>query len=365
MKTLSRYATVASLFFGLVGCQPSIQSSLDSLAEDSLTKRGLVGVGISVRLKDGSLFQSDAGSTAPANEAAGLYSVHDTRQIIGSVTKLYVATLAMQLVEEGQLSLDSTIERWAAVPAAERISVRMLLDHTSGLADCLAGMTPEERGRAWTPEQLIARAVARGAWAEPGDRYSRYSNTNFVILSRILEQLTGKTWTELLATRITAPLGLGKTASAATPDGRAGITPGWAHIDGRWVNTLDLQDPSTGWGSGGLAATNQELMEFTQAFFDGVLFKKPQTLAKMFDFAHEVDPATLGGMPPTNMGLAVHQFLIKDVTLEGHLGHRLGYDNAALRDPQTGAVIVVTTNTEVTGAGGLIAYDIANYLRAH
>lgn len=365
MKTFSRYAVATSLFLGLTGCQPSIASSLDSLAESALSKRGLVGVGISVRLRDGSLYQSAAGSTAPAGEEATPYSVIETRQVIGSVTKLYVATLAMQLVEEGQLSLDDTIERWAQVPAAERITLRMLLDHTSGLADCLAGMTPEERGRPWTPEQLIARAVAKGAWAAPGDRYSRYSNTNFVILSRILEQVTAKSWTELVATRITAPLGLRKTLSTTTSEGRADLTPGWTNTDGSWVNTRDVQDPSTGWGVGGLAATNDELLVFSQAFFDGLLFKKAPTLAKMFEFAHEVDPATLGGMPPTNMGLAVHQFLIKDVTLEGHIGHRLGYDAAALRDPQTGAVIVVTTNTEVTGAGGLIAYDIANYLRTH
>lgn len=365
MRNFHNFTVAASLLLGLVGCQPSLQSSLDSLAEDSLSKRGLVGVGISVRLNDGSLYQSDAGSTDPSSAEQSAYSVSGTRQIIGSVTKLYVATLAMQFVEQGQLSLDDTIEKWVAVPAAERITVRMLLDHTSGLADCLAGMTLEERGRSWTPEQLIARAVEKGAVAQPGDHYSRYSNTNFVILTIILEQVAGQKWTELLASQITAPLGLTQTASSTTPEGRDGLAPGWMNVDGRWVNTLDFLDPSTGWGMGGLASTNNEMMGFASAFFDGVLFKKQSTLAQMLDFAHEVDPATLGGQPPTSMGLAVHRFTIKDVTLEGHLGRMLGYNTAALRDPQTGALIVVTTNTEVVGAGGLIAYDIANYLRSH
>jgi D-alanyl-D-alanine carboxypeptidase len=296
--------------------------------------------------------------------ATSPYSVTGTRQNMGSITKLYVATMIMQLVEEGTLSLADTIDAWVDVPAAERITVRMLLEHTSGLRDCLDNMSQEERRRSWTPEALVQRAVSLGAVAEPGGRYSRYSNTNFVILTMILEALSGQTWTDRLASRITSRLGLVATASTTTPGGRMGVAPGWMSVNGRWVNTLELADPSTGWGGGALASTNDEMMAFTRAFFAGELFQKRSTLDQMLSFAHEVDPAMLKGQPPTRIGLAVHRFEIQDVLLVGHLGHRLGYDAAVLRDPATEALIVVTTNTEVTGAAGLIAYDIARYLRA-
>src|SRR5262245_53319024 len=123
MNTIVQSTLCVLLIFGLPGCKPSLQGELDAYAAGTIESRGLVGVGISVRLKDGRLLQADAGLTDPSSTSA--YSATGTRQVMGSVTKLYVATMIMQLVEEGRLSLDDTIEAWAAVPAADRITVRM------------------------------------------------------------------------------------------------------------------------------------------------------------------------------------------------------------------------------------------------
>jgi D-alanyl-D-alanine carboxypeptidase len=335
-----------------------LQTSLDGLAQETLGRRDLVGLGIHVGLPDGRVYHTSAGSVA--SDGATPYDELATVQVVGSITKLYVATMILQLVEEGRLSLDDTTEAWVDVPDADQITIRMLLEHRSGLADYIDGMTAEDRARAWAPEELVARAVEMGAM--PRDEYSRYSNTNFTVLTLVLEAVTGRSWTDNLHERITMPLGLEHTneVTLATDP----IAPGWVRVEGAWQSTLGLVDPSIGWGVGALTSTNAELFLFADSFFAGHLFADRATLDSMTSEVHQMDPATLGGLPPgTGIGLAVHRFEIEGTVLYGHMGHILGYDTAAFREPETGAVIVVTTNTEVTGAAALTAYEIAVHLR--
>lgn len=340
-----------------------LQSSLDSLAVSELSTRNVLGIGISVRLADGRVYEADAGNIAPTGTDP--YSVTDTEQVIGSLTKLYVATMIMQLVESGELSLDDTIDAWVSVPRGDEITIRMLLSHTSGLGECSSGMSRDELGMSWTPEQLLARAVAAGPVGEPGGPYAVYANTNFLVLAIVLEQVTGESWTDNLATRVAAPLGLERTSSATIEATAARVTPGWANVEGEWIDTREVLDPSIGWGYGAMTSTNRELMIFAQAFFASQLFESESTLEAMMTFDSEVDPATLHpGEPVTRLGLAVHQFTIGDVVLEGHRGHIFGYDTAMVRDPATGAIIVVTVNTERNGAAAMTAYTIAQYLRS-
>jgi D-alanyl-D-alanine carboxypeptidase len=113
---------------------------------------------------------------------------------IASISKLFVATVSMQLVQEGWLSLDQTVEQWlpGLIPHGDQISVRHLMNHTSGLPDYLdepfAEAALADRSRVWAPRELVASALERrpitaiGRW--------RYANTNYVLLGLIVEQVT-------------------------------------------------------------------------------------------------------------------------------------------------------------------------------
>src|SRR4051794_32836862 len=113
---------------------------------------------------------------------------------VGSVTKTFVATAALELVGEGKLGLDDTVERWlpGLVPNGPKITVRELLNHTSGIFDFT-----NDRGfiarvlwkpaEAWTPRQLIRTGTAHRPLFAPGATWS-YSNTGYILLGLIVEE---------------------------------------------------------------------------------------------------------------------------------------------------------------------------------
>ena len=140
---------------------------------------------------------------------------------IGSVTKTFVAAVALQLVGERRLSLSDTVEERlpGLVPGGDKITLRELLQHTSGLYDYTNDprtFAPYLKGNlafAWKPKQLVATAVAHAPLFDPGAQWS-YSNTNDVLLGLIVEAVTKNGLANELARRVFRPLGLHQTRSA-------------------------------------------------------------------------------------------------------------------------------------------------------
>ncbi|MET0817346.1 MAG: serine hydrolase domain-containing protein, partial [Solirubrobacteraceae bacterium] len=137
---------------------------------------------------------------------------------IGSLTKTFTATVVLQLAGEHKLSLDDSIEQWlpGLVPGGERITVRQLLNHTSGLfnytddGQVLDGML-SDRLRAWSPRELVVIATAHPPAFAPGTRWA-YSNTGYIVLGLIAEAVDGRPLATQLETRILTPLKLRHTS---------------------------------------------------------------------------------------------------------------------------------------------------------
>jgi len=147
------------------------------------------------------------------------------------VTKSFVATLVLQLVGEGRLSLDDNLERWlpGLVPKGEQITVRELLNHTSGLYNYTDDLP--EPPRRFRPQQLVAIATDHKPLFAPGTEFS-YSNTNYILAGLHVERVTGQRLADQLEQRIFQPLGLddlsGSSDTAASVGRRT--VAGWA----RW-----------------------------------------------------------------------------------------------------------------------------------
>src|SRR5262245_50277019 len=117
----------------------------------------------------------------------------------GSITKSFVSTVVLELVGEGKLALSDTVERRlpGLVPNGDHITVRQLLNHTSGLynytddPDLLRALTNLSSDRVFKPEELLAMATSHPPLFKPGARWS-YSNTNYIVLGLIVEAVTGK-----------------------------------------------------------------------------------------------------------------------------------------------------------------------------
>ncbi|MBC7300151.1 MAG: beta-lactamase family protein [Nocardia sp.] len=217
---------------------------------------------------------------------------------IGSNTKSFVASVVLQLVAEGKVELDAPVERYlpgvvqGSGNDGHRITVRQLLQHTSGLPDYLAGGDPSLRAEAGTqqiepnpevirlrhysPTELVRIAMTMPPRHEPGAR-SVYTNTNYILLGMLIEQVTARPAATEIATRIIEPLGLRDTYFPASGD--IGLrTPhprGYQDIDGARVDFTEF-DPSWGDTAGAMIATGSDLNRFFIALLDGELLPPAQ-----------------------------------------------------------------------------------------
>jgi D-alanyl-D-alanine carboxypeptidase len=209
---------------------------------------------------------------------------------IGSDTKPFVATVALQLVGEGALALDDTVEEHLPGVVAGNgndgslITVRHLLQHTSGIHEDYPGFdTPEQflekRFDPYPPEELVARAMSHPPDFAPGTAWA-YSNTGYMLVAMIIERVTGNRWYEEVDARIVRPLGLehtlfpGDAATLPAPHARGyqRFTAG-----GDLVDVTEMIDWNA---SGGLISTTADVNRFFRALLDGTLLR-PAELAEM------------------------------------------------------------------------------------
>ncbi|MFB9902959.1 serine hydrolase domain-containing protein [Allokutzneria oryzae] len=199
---------------------------------------------------------------------------------IGSVTKTFVATVLLQLADEGRLGLDDPIARHlpGTVPNGERITVRQLLNHTSGLYDYMHDpgySTNRWRGdarfRSYRPQELLAVAFSHPpVFPHPGSAW-KYSNTNYIVAGLLIERLTGRDYGTEIRDRILRPLGLAHTT---VPGDHPGVAEPHAHgytwIDGGPVDATAM-NPSLDWAAGEMVSTSADLNRFLAALLAGRL----------------------------------------------------------------------------------------------
>ncbi|MFB6893652.1 serine hydrolase domain-containing protein [Kitasatospora sp. NPDC056327] len=218
--------------------------------------------------------------------ATGSAVPRDGRVRIGSNTKTFTATVVLQLVGEGRLELDRPVETY--LPGVVRgegidgnaITVRRILQHTSGLPDYTAHLGDEVRP--YRPRELLEIALRHPADFAPGDTWA-YSNTNYVLAGLIVEELTHRTLAEEIDRRVVRHLGLRHTYFPAP--GEAVIRGAHPHgyyresAAGPLIDITDM-DPSWAWAAGQLVSTPADLNRFFAALAGGDLLR-PAELAEM------------------------------------------------------------------------------------
>ena len=197
---------------------------------------------------------------------------------IGSVTKSFVATVVLQLVGEGKLSLDDSIEHWlpGLVPNGGNITVRQLLSHQSGLFDYLNDeevLKPYLSGNfgyVWTPQKLVAVSTSHPAVFAPGAKFS-YSNTNYIVLGLIVEAATKDTIKAQLQKRIFGPLGLRSTLLATSQRIAGAHAHGYLVQGKKQLQDVTLVSPSYAWTAGAIVSTASDIARFYRALLGGRL----------------------------------------------------------------------------------------------
>lgn len=258
----------------------------------------------------------------------------------GSITKAFVATLVLQLVDEGWLSLSDSVERWVpgALPYADDVQLWHLLSHTSGIPDyvpLVAAQLVEDPRIDYTPHELLARVYDAPPQFSPGSAWA-YSNTGYVLLGLVVEAVTGEPLHDELAQRIVQPLGLTRTS---LPVDEIEIPPPRAHgyapaldehgaiVPGPLVDVTE-QNPSWAWASGALVSTLDELTRFVRALLRGELVSPP--LVATMQATVEVPPASLPVPLFDAYGLGLVAVDLPRGRLYGQFGGIRGYLSAVL-----------------------------------
>lgn len=251
--------------------------------EEARSRVDAPGVTFAV-VRDGELVWE--GSTGTTRDGRNMAT--DERLVIGSVTKTFVAAVVLQLVADGTLELDGSVRQYlpGLISISPDITIAQLLNHTSGLADLFNEATrvglETDVGHAWTSDEVLG--TLGEPWYAPGEAWA-YSNTNYLLLTLIVEEVTGEPLESVIATRITGPLGLGSTTVLSGGDGEP-MDPAWATIFR---------------GSGAMVSTAADLARWGDALFAGPVLPAGSR-REMLDFNEDdyglgLQRIELGGLP--------------------------------------------------------------------
>jgi D-alanyl-D-alanine carboxypeptidase len=296
---------------------------------------------------------------------------------VGSNTKTMVAVLALQLVGESRLGLGDPVEKWlpGMVPNGSAITVKMLLGHTSGLANntddeqVLRSVFGLEK-RAWMARELLEAGTRQAPVAPPGEKWF-YSNTNYVALGLVLERVTGRDLSSLLDERVIQPLGLTKTYLASSATSRNGdeLAPGYEPSAARlgeavpglppefhFIGTehddhVDVSaiDPSWAGAAGGVVSTAKDWSRFLRALMSGDLLP-PAQLEQM----RTMIPADPANPAAGSYGLGLAEMPTPCGPVYGHTGGIPGYRSDVFTDATgTRSAVVVVTEQQGLGAPAL------------
>ncbi|WP_194894112.1 serine hydrolase domain-containing protein [Catenulispora pinisilvae] len=283
-------ASTLGITLTAAGQAPS--KATDSLQQqaNAIVAGGAVGALAEVSTPDG----QRSVSAGTAQEGTGRPVPKDGEFRIGSATKTFVATVILQLADEGRLSLDDTVAHWLPGVVAgnandgAKITIRQLLNHTSGIYDYtqdLSEMTSatafqQDRFRTYTPEQLVAMAMRHAPVAAPGTAFA-YSDTDYVLAGMIVQRVTGHTWAEEVDARIIAPLGLKHTVVPGTFPFIVGpYAHGYMSFGAGKLLDVSAFNPSAADASGSIISTADDLTRFYTALVGGRLLRAAQ-LAQM------------------------------------------------------------------------------------
>jgi D-alanyl-D-alanine carboxypeptidase len=357
MRPLYAVLAVVGLAMSLTGipaaaARPAVDPALAARLQLAIDRwrenHSVPGLAAAVRMPDGALWIGVSGEAAVGTESRPVRP--STPFVIASITKSFIAALTLQLQEEGVLSLSDPVSKWLPKePDGDRITLRMLLNHQSGKFDYFAhprypSLVFGRPSHHWTVAEILR---LRGpAYFAPGQGY-RYSNTNYVLLGKILRKATGKSPAVLIRKRFLGPLGMTQTYFQG--DEPIGHWP----AKGYWLNGSGYTGFSDGsklrpntsaatvaWAAGGLVSSVRDVATWQHALLSGDVLK-PESLAQMLDFGKY------------GYGLGMRRQLLAGRMGVGHGGSLRGYEAGMYRLPLEDVSVVVLTNRGLVRLGGI------------
>ena len=368
MTTLALTAAIGVVGAGTAHADTKARPALRAVLQtdaDRLLDYGAPGVLVELDTRRGDVqVRSGYGNVAKQSPVPW-----DAKFRIGSFTKPFVSATLLQLVGEGRLSLEDPVDRW--LPGVirgngndgRRITVRQLLQHTSGVPEYLQPANVpwvfeqeaflQNRFTTLTSAELVALAMKQPPNFTPGTQWS-YSNTNYTLAGMIIEKVTGQTWQQQTQRRIIRPLGLRHTytpvTASAIPRPHAVGYERWpgpdpTPEDPRYGEPIDvtLQNPSYAGPAGEIISTTDDTNRFLQALVTGRVLR-PAQLAEMQKTVPA--PAFEGNWPGARYGLGLLWVPNSCGGSWGHGGDIPGFQTRNGVTPDGSRSVIVSINTD-------------------
>lgn len=350
--------------------QPAYAAALEQQIPQLMQENAIPGAVVLIESKE----QGDWSSTFGTKEIGKDEPMTlDDHFRIGSNTKTMTSTVILQLAQEGKLKLDDPVSKYEAdVPNGKNITIAQLSEMRSGLYSYSFDKKFNETldndpQRVWTPDELLKIAFSHPPLFPPGQKYD-YSNTNIVILGKIIEKLTGMTAAEAFNTRIYEPLGLTHTSLPAPDDSSIpdphpqGYQFGTnvedinsyavppqdlaAALDGSLppINNTNA-NPSWAFTAGGAISTANDLAVYVKALVDGGLLDPKYQKIRL----DSIKPTAKGAPAGLGYGLGIVEFA---PGIYGHDGQLPGFSSFMVRDAGKGNTIIIGTNLSASPVAG-------------
>ena len=272
-----------------------------------------------------------------ADLEAGVTSSPTTNYRLASVSKQFTAASVLLLVEDGVLTLDDRVRRWLpTLPvAAEGITLRHLLSHTSGLVDYEDLLPPDQARQIHDADVLRLLEREDRLYFPAGSDY-RYSNSGYALLALVVERASGQRFAAFLQARIFSPLGM--TATLARQDEGPPVTDrafGYTRVGDRWERT-DQSTTSAVLGDGGIYSSITDLAKWDAAWYDDRLLSAPSRA-----LAVQASTAT----PEPDVAHYGFGWRLQG-RMQWHSGESIGFRNVLLRFPAQRLTVIVLSNRD-------------------
>lgn len=323
---MNKIATLSAVFaFSAVFAQSFNTQKMNSFMQALDQNRKFMGT-VAVAENGKTVYSNAFGYADVENK---IKNTPETRFRIGSISKTFTSVLVMKAVEENKLKLDEKLSKYfPQIKNADKITLEHLLNHRSGIHNVTA--LPDYltwNSKAITPKDMVAKIAAAGSDFEPGKSMS-YSNSNYILLSYILETAYKKTYAKLLEEKITKPLGLNNTyfGKAIDPANKEAYSYVFAENFVKDAET-DMSVPT---GAGAVVSTTGDLLKFANALFGGKV----------------VSAASLEKMMKMTDGYGYGLFSVpfNGLTGYGHTGGIDGFTSALYHFPENKTTYVMLSN---------------------
>ena len=287
----------------------------------------------------------------------------DDRMRIASAAKAFSGAVALSLVSKGELSLDDTIgERLSDLPepppdAWSDVTLRQLLNHTSGLPDLLESEAfrdalLERLRHPDPPAKLLSYAYELNGGEplfEPGSEY-QYSNTDNIAAALMVEEATGDAYEDQLRKRVYRPLGLKSTSLPVGPELQRPYIHGYDLSEQPPEDVSEQIAAGWAWASGGVVSTPSDLNAFVRGYVGGELFDREtrSQQRRVFEGGGSEPP----GPGKNSAGLALFRYETSCGTVWGHTGNTFGYTQFTASSPNGRRSVVVSINAQITPSVG-------------